>query len=181
MFAIFVASVGLDGPNLTGLQCTLCPRHVHLRPLPVSLQVLDNGRRLHLADAANATKQIFTGFAKNISTAFMLPIQSLQNAFKPSPPAPTDGAERQAARVERQPQGTSLEAGPLPAGATVTVSVRSAPTGDHEVSQIEDRMAGALCMAYTSSGPVSASMMLLCWKSPALTLPCIHPLTHSSV
>lgn len=153
-----VVSVGVNRPILRGLQGTVCPRCVHLRSVPDFSQVLDNGRHLHLADAANATKQIFTGFAKNISTALMLPVQSLQNAFKPLPPAPTDSAEsqaarveKQAARVERQPQGTSLEAGPLPAGATVTVSVRSAPTGDHEASQIEDRMAGTFHMTYTNN------------------------------
>ncbi len=107
------------------------------------LQVLDNGRRLHLADAANATKQAFSGVAKGISSAFMLPFQTLQNAFKLAPPALPDSAERQPVRIKRQPKGTSMETGPLPAGATVTIRVRTSENGSHEASPVEDRMAGA--------------------------------------
>lgn len=106
-------------------------------------QVLDNGRRLHLADAADATKQAFSGVAKGISSAFMLPFQTLQNAFKLAPPTLPDSAERQPVRIERQPKGTSMEAGPLPAGATVTISVRTSENGSHEASPVEGRMAGA--------------------------------------
>lgn len=108
-------------------------------------QVLDNGRRLHLADAADATKQAFSGVAKGISSAFMLPFQTLQNAFKIAPPALPDSAERQPVRIERQPKGTSsMEAGPLPASATVTIGVRTSENGSHEASPVEGRMAGAI-------------------------------------
>ena len=106
-------------------------------------QVLDNGRRLHLADAADATKQAFSGVAKGISSAFMLPFQTLQNAFKLAAPALSDSAERQPVRIERQPKGTSVEAGPLPAGATVTISARTSENGSREASPVEGRMAGA--------------------------------------
>ena len=120
-------------------------------------QVLDNGRRLHLADAADATRQAFSGVAKGISSAFMLPIQSLQNAFKLAPPALPDSAERQPVRIERQPvrierqpKGTSMEAGPLPAGATVTISVRTSENGSLEASPVEGRMTGEMsCILFT--------------------------------
>ncbi|KAL0037727.1 hypothetical protein WJX77_009734 [Trebouxia sp. C0004] len=114
------------------------------RRVALYLQVLDNGRRLHLADAADATKQAFSGVAKGISSAFMLPFQTLQNALKLAPPALPDSAERQPVRIERQPKSTSMEAGPLSAGATVTISVRTSENGSHEASPIEGRIAEAL-------------------------------------
>ena len=134
-------------------------------------QVLDNGRRLHLADAADATKQAFSGVAKGISSAFMLPLQTLQSAFKLAPPALPDRAERQPVRIERQPvsierqpKGTSTEAGPP--GATVTIRVRTSENGSHEASAVEGRMAGATsyihwCFIYSHSFVLSCPRLSL--------------------
>ncbi len=109
-------------------------------------QVLDNGRRLHLGDAADATKQAFSGFAKNLSSAFMVSFQGLQNAFKTTPGAFPEDAQRQPVRVERQPEGTSMEASSLPAGARVRVTVRSVGN-EQQASPMESRMAGPLSSA----------------------------------
>jgi len=128
------------------------------------LQVLDNGRRLHLADAADATKQAFLGVAKGISSAFMLPFQTLQNAFKLAPPALPDRAERQPVRIERQPKGTSMEAGPLPAGATVTIRVRTSENGSHGASPVEGRMAGAISCISLVSFYMFYFSMLSCFR-----------------
>ncbi len=136
-------------------------------------QVLDNGRRLHLADAADATKQAFSGVAKGISSAFMLPFQTLQNAFKLAPPALPDSAERQPVRIKRQPKGTSMEAGPLPAGTTVTISVRTSENGSHEASPVEGRMAGAISYIHLIFCTFSNYFMLSC---PRLSLTSsLHP------
>ena len=115
--------------------------------------MLDNSRRLHLGDAADATRHALTGFVSGMKAAFALPFEGLQSAFQPS--ARRQLAERQPALVdrqpvqaegqpvvaERQPKAAVLEAGPLPAGATVRVSVRSSQ--DEEVGMpVEARLAG---------------------------------------
>ena len=125
-------------------------------------QVLDNSRRLHLGDAADATRHAITGFASGLKAAFAFPFQRLQNAFKPSPSAPSELVERQPVQAERQPvqaerqpvtverqpvmaerqpKAAVLEAGPLPAGATVRVSVRSSP-GANGSLPVEATLAG---------------------------------------
>ena len=116
----------------------------------ILLQVLDNGRRLHLGDAADATKQAFSGFAKKISSVIRLPFQGLQNIFNPGPNSSPVDLQRQPTRAERQPlmvdtqsEGTTLQAEPLPAGATVRVSVTAVPDGDQRASPMEARTDGA--------------------------------------
>ena len=116
---------------------------------------MDNSRRLHLGDAANATRHAISGFVSGLKAAFAFPIQGLQSAFRPAPRATPELAERQPVTAERQPgqakrqpdtaerqaKATLLEAGPLPAGATVRVSVRS--SHDEEVGMpVEARLAG---------------------------------------
>ena len=103
----------------------------------------------------------------------MLPLQTLQSAFKLAPPALPDSAERQPVRIERQPvsierqpKGTSMEAGPLPTGATVTIRVRTSENGSHEASAVEGRMAGATsyihwCFIYSHSFVLSCPRLSL--------------------
>ena len=132
------------------------------------MQVLDNSRRLHLDDAADATKHAISGITSGIKSAFAKPFHGLQNAFRPAPSVlpkaadvqpepgrqPVKGkrraatperqplmAERRPVTPERQPKATLLEAGPLPAGATVRVSVRS-HTDDAAVTVPMERLAG---------------------------------------
>lgn len=117
---------------------------------------MDNSRRLHLGDAADATRHAISGFASGLKAAFAFPFQGLQNAFKPAPSAlpklaerqPVQAerqpvtAKRQTATTERQPKAALLEAGPLPAGATVRVSVRSSHDEEPSTLPLEARLAG---------------------------------------
>ena len=45
------------------------------------MQVLDNGRRLHLGDAADATKSALSRFSNGVTAALRTPLTAIQNAF----------------------------------------------------------------------------------------------------
>lgn len=45
------------------------------------MQVLDNGRRLHLGDAADATKSALSRFSNSVTAALRTPLTAIQNAL----------------------------------------------------------------------------------------------------
>ena len=117
----------------------------------LSLQVLDNSRRLHLGDAADATRNAFSHFTNTISTAVTSHFQNLQSAFsgpaaaaapQTDPghegglPARQDAAAVQvrAVRAEAPPQAAAERAEPARVAAAAeaaevgAVAVRAQPT-----------------------------------------------------
>ena len=68
------------------------------------MQVLDNGRRLHLGDAADATKSALSRFSNGVTAALMTPLNAIQNAMGGSTAAVPSVAVSSVAASEAQAQ-----------------------------------------------------------------------------
>ena len=128
--------------NLTWLAHSI-PHHCcsALSCSPGTLQVLDNGRRLHLGEAADATRSALSGIFKNITSALQSPFRGLQNAAQDSPTGSIDEPQLETAGPSMQSMAPLPQADTLPAGTSIKVSVR-APDASTDASPIEARLAG---------------------------------------
>lgn len=86
------------------------------------LQVLDNGRRLHLGDAAVATRSAFSRFSRSVSAAFMTPLSTLHNALGVQAATPSSATLKSATPMTPAPVSAP------PASTPPTAAAPSSPT-----------------------------------------------------
>ena len=128
--------------NLNSLVLTLlCQCCAHHNCSFCALQVLDNGRRLHLGEAAEATRSALSGIIKNVTSALKLPFQGGQHGAGGPPVDLSDEPQIQTSGPSMQPLTSQPQADALPAGTSIRVSVR-APS-DADAKPMESRLAGA--------------------------------------
>lgn len=113
------------------------------------MQVLDNGRRLHLADAAVATRSALSRFSSGVTAAFMTPLSAIQNALgapaaPPSPATPSSAIPGSAKSASSKPASSATPASPTlssaaPSSANVSSAQASVVSSDaHSLSSRRD-------------------------------------------
>ncbi|KAL3131065.1 hypothetical protein ABBQ38_000380 [Trebouxia sp. C0009 RCD-2024] len=113
------------------------------RRVSLYLQVLDNGRRLHLGDAAVATRSALSRFSSSVSAAFMAPLSALHNALGAPPATPSSTTPKSATPVTAAPVSAPPASTP-PTAATSSSTTHSSANASSAYATVDSSDAQSL-------------------------------------